>query len=65
MPADLYTLTSHRFPEGTVCEIIELVPGTACWRVDVHAGNLTAYATESELTGYGPDDSCDYTGLDR
>lgn len=55
----LYTLTSRRFPAGVTCEIIYQIPGTDCYVVDVHAGNLNAYATDSELAGYGPDDSCD------
>ena len=56
----LYTLTSRRFPEGVTCRIIHQVPGTACFLVDVgDRGRVSAYATESELARYGPDDNCD------
>ena len=65
MPSALYTLTSRRFPEGVVCEILHHIIGTECFLVDLHSGNLTAYATDSELTGYGPDDSCDGWDRDR
>ena len=62
----LYTLTSNRFPEGVVCEILRQVPGTDCYRVEAHVGGgVSAYATESELANYGPDDSCDGWDLDR
>ena len=56
----LYTLPSHRFPEGVTCEIIHQVPGTACYLVEAHAGGgVSTYATKSELSSYGPDDNCD------
>lgn len=67
MPSTIYTLTSRRFPEGVTCEILRQIPGTQCWLVDAHVnGGISTYATESELTGYGPDDSCDgWGGSDR
>lgn len=65
MARALHTLTSRRFPEGTTCEIAYQIAGTDCYLVDVHAGNYYAYATDAELTGYGPDDSCDGWEIDR
>ena len=66
MARALYTLTSHRYPQGVACEVIALVPGTECWLVDAHVGGGTStYATESELTPYGKDDSCDGWDRDR
>ena len=65
MANPLYILTSRRFPEGVVCEVTHQIPGTDCFLVDVHAGNYNAYATDSELASYGPDDSCDGWDLDR
>jgi hypothetical protein len=63
----IYILESRRFPCAVTCEILRAIPGTNCYVVDAHIdGGTSVYATESELTGYGPDDSCDgWGGSDR
>ncbi len=52
--AALYQFTSRRFPQGHVVEVLGRIPGTNCFRVDVHqyrghARTHTAYALASEL----------------
>lgn len=65
MSNKLWTLTSLRFPEGTVCEIVARVPGTDCFLVDSHQnGGTSAYALDSELTTYGDDDRDNCDGWD-
>ena len=60
MARPIHILTSQRFPEGVPCEIIRQIPGTECWAVEAHVGGgISTFATESELSSYGPDDSCD------
>jgi hypothetical protein len=59
-PRTLVTLTSRRFDnEPRIVEILDLVPGTACYRVDLMNGSLghrnsMAFATASELGDYDP-----------
>lgn len=59
-PRTLVTLTSRRFDnEPRTVEILDLVPGTACYRVDLLSGalslrNSTAFATASELDDFRP-----------
>ena len=61
MQRALQILTSRRYPEGAICEIIYQIPGTACYVVDVHCDNLhNAYATESEISDYNPDAGYEY-----
>ena len=57
-PRTLVTLTSRRFNnEPRTVEIMRLVPGTACYLVDLMNGSSrrsewTAFATASELSDY-------------